>query len=94
MSTAAAATAAIMVSSAAVSGDMYADTPSTEAPVHLTTESRMARAGMPLDERRALRDSMARRANEGPEEGLAKRRSVELYAEIRRVLGPDAPLRT
>lgn len=90
------ATAALLVSSVGAAGGAttvpVADSSSRMTPPG-TTEARLVRAGIDLEERRDLRRTISRAAVHGPEEGVAMRRSVELHAELRRVLGPDAPTR-
>lgn len=65
-------------------------TPCVTSVVLLTTEGRMARAGIHERERLGHRRAIGRVARDvGADAGLAVRRSVEVHAELRRVLGSE-----
>lgn len=68
--------------------------PCTTSRIMVTTEGRMTRAGMNERERAGHKRAIGRVARDiGADAGMAVRRSVEVFAELRRVLGPDAPQR-
>ena len=69
--------------------------PCTPSAIMLTTEGRMTRAGMSERERLGHRRAIGRVTRDiGADAGMAARRSVEVFAELRRVLGSDAGART
>lgn len=69
--------------------------PCTVQPSMLTTEGRMQRAGLNELERIEHRRAIGRATRDvSPDAGMAVRRSLEVHAELRRVLGADFAPRT